>query len=64
MHRLDIHTLAQHDAAELPPNAIGRVELLLQDALAVRPFSASRSMGSLVLVDTASHKTAGAVLVD
>ena len=64
VHRLDIHTLAQHDAAELPPNAIGRVELLLQDALAVRPFSASRSMGSLVLVDTASHKTAGAVLVD
>ena len=64
VHRLDIHTLAQHDAAELPPNAIGRVELLLQDALAVRPFSESRSMGSLVLVDTASHKTAGAVLVD
>jgi sulfate adenylyltransferase subunit 1 len=30
----------------------------------VRPFAQSRALGSLVLVDTASHKTSGAVLVN
>jgi sulfate adenylyltransferase subunit 1 len=63
VHQLDIHTLAEHDAGELPPNAIGHVELALQEPLATRPFAESRSLGALVLVDTASHRTAGAVLV-
>jgi sulfate adenylyltransferase subunit 1 (EFTu-like GTPase family) len=27
------------------------------------PYKLSRGMGSLVLVDTASHKTSGAVLI-
>ena len=63
VHQLDIHTLAEQDAAELPPNAIGHVELTLQEPLATRPFTESRSLGALVLVDTASHRTAGAVLV-
>jgi len=63
VHQLDIHTLAERDAGELPPNAIGHVELALQEPLATRPFAESRSLGALVLVDTASHRTAGAVLV-
>ncbi|KAF1023800.1 MAG: Sulfate adenylyltransferase subunit 1 [Paracidovorax wautersii] len=61
--RLDIHTLAREDATELPANAIGEIELALQQPLATRPYTASRALGSLVLVDTASHRTAGAVLV-
>ncbi len=40
------------------------VELLLQEAIPVAPFSKARVLGSLILVDTASHKTAGAVLVN
>lgn len=63
LHRLDIHTLARQEAGELPANAIGDVELALQQPLAVRPYSRSRALGSLVLVDTASHRTAGAVMV-
>jgi sulfate adenylyltransferase subunit 1 len=63
VHRLDVNTLAEQDAFELEPNAIGHVELALQEPLATLPYSQSRVMGSLVLVDTASHKTAGAVLV-
>ncbi|MGC4397236.1 sulfate adenylyltransferase subunit 1 [Hydrogenophaga sp. T2] len=63
VHQLDIHTLAEHDATELPPNAIGHVELALQEPLAVQPFVRSRALGALVLVDTASHRTAAAVLV-
>jgi sulfate adenylyltransferase subunit 1 len=64
VHRLDINTLVKQDADSLDPNAIGVVELLLQEPLAVRPFAQSRALGSLVLVDTASHKTSGAVLVN
>lgn len=63
VHRLDINTLAQENATQLDANAIGLVVLVLQEALPVLPFVQSRHLGALVLVDTASHKTAGAVLV-
>ncbi len=60
---LDVHTLEQQDATQLAPNAIGQVQLLLQEAVPAAPFAQARVLGSLILVDTASHKTAGAVLV-
>jgi sulfate adenylyltransferase subunit 1 len=63
VHKLDIHTLAEEDAQQLDANAIGHVILSLQEPLLTRPFLASRVLGSLVLVDTASHATAGAALV-
>jgi sulfate adenylyltransferase subunit 1 len=64
VHRLDVNTLAEVEATELPPNAIGHVTLALQEPLVTLPFAQSRTLGSLVLVDTASHKTSGAVLVN
>ena len=63
VHRLNVNTLAEEDATELAPNAIGQVDLLLQEPLPTAPFGRSRRLGALILVDTASHKTAGAVLV-
>ncbi len=63
VHRLDVNTLAEEPANELPPNAIGHVTLALQQAVLALPFAQSRSVGALVLVDTATHRTAGAVLV-
>ena len=64
VHRLNVNTLAEEEATELPPNAIGHVTLALQEPLATLPFLRSRILGALVLVDTASHKTSGAVLVN
>ena len=61
--RLNINTLDAEPAAQLEANAIGDIVLALQQPLAVLPFARSRTLGSLVLVDTASHKTAAAVLV-
>ncbi|MCU4121443.1 sulfate adenylyltransferase subunit 1 [Variovorax sp. N23] len=61
--RLDIATLEARPATQLEANAIGDVVLALQQPLAVLPFTQSRALGSLVLVDTATHKTAAAVLV-
>ena len=63
VHKLDVNTLAEEDAGELPPNAIGHIELSLQEPLATLPYARSRILGSLVLVDTASHRTSGAALV-
>ena len=63
VERLDIHSLAREAASQLEANAIGHVEVLLQEPIPAAPFSRSRVLGSLILVDTASHKTAGAVLV-
>ena len=63
-HRLNVHTLAEEDSHELEPNAIGHVELLLQEPLPAAAFQKARVLGSMILVDTASHKTAGAVLVN
>jgi len=64
VERLDIQTLAREPAAQLEPNAIGRVELALQEAIPATAFARSRTLGSLILVDTASHRTAGAVLLN
>ncbi len=63
VHKLDIHTLAELEANELAPNDIGHVEIVLQEPIVSAPYSQSRNLGSLVLVDTASHRTAGAVLI-
>ena len=63
VHRLNINTLAEEDAEKLEANAIGHIELLLQEAAPVAPFTEARILGSMILVDTASHKTAGAVLI-
>jgi sulfate adenylyltransferase subunit 1 len=63
VHKLDVNTLAEHDADHLEPNGIGHVELALQEPLATLPYARSRTLGSLVLVDTATHKTSAAVLV-
>jgi len=64
VHRLNVNTLAEEEATELAPNAIGHVTLALQEPLVTLPFKQSRILGALVLVDTATHKTSGAVLVN
>ena len=64
VHRLNINTLAKEDATELPTNAVGQVTLAFQEPLIALPFARSRVLGALILVDTASHKTSGAVMVN
>ena len=63
VHQVHIQTLAQQPATRLEANAIGVVELVLQAPIAALPFAQSRILGSLVLVDSASHKTSGAALI-
>ncbi|MCX7659992.1 MAG: sulfate adenylyltransferase, partial [Caldimonas manganoxidans] len=62
-HRLNIHTLDEEPATELDANAIGHAELQFQEPLATLPYARSRRLGAMILVDTATHATAAAVLV-
>jgi sulfate adenylyltransferase subunit 1 len=62
-HRLNVNTLAEEDASELAPNEIGDIEITLQEPLTTLPYAQSKTLGALILVDTASHKTSGAVLI-
>ena len=62
-HQLDIHSLTPLQVTQLPANAIGQVHVALQEALPVQPFAQVRSQGALVLVDSASNRTAGALMV-
>ncbi len=64
VHSLDVNTLEEHDATQILPNAIGHIELTLQEPIAALPYTQSRVLGALILVDTASHKTAGALLLN
>jgi len=63
IHRLNIHTLAEEAADQLDANAIGHVQLLLQQPLPAVAFANARVQGAMILVDTASHATAAAVLI-
>jgi sulfate adenylyltransferase subunit 1 len=61
--RRDIHTLEDSDAHELAVNEIGRVQIETQSALPVEPYADNRIGGALIVVDPASNRTSGALLV-
>jgi sulfate adenylyltransferase subunit 1 len=62
-HRLDIHTLRPQPATTLAVNDIGEVVFELQQPLPLAPYADNRVGGALIVVDPASHRTSGALLV-
>ena len=62
-HLLDIHTLEPLPADRLEVNAIGQVVIELQQPLPLAPYAHNRTGGALIVVDPASHRTSGALLV-
>jgi sulfate adenylyltransferase subunit 1 len=61
--RLDIATLAPQDAEELAVNDIGEVVFETQQPLPLESFATQRVAGALLVVDPASNRTSGALLV-
>jgi sulfate adenylyltransferase subunit 1 len=61
--RLDIHSLEPQPADQLAVNEIGDVEFELQQPLPLAPYASNRVGGALIVVDPASHRTSGALLV-
>ncbi|WP_284614386.1 sulfate adenylyltransferase subunit 1 [Aquabacterium humicola] len=62
-HRLDIHTLEPTGAHELAVNEIGHVTVELQQPLPLEAYETNRVGGALIVVDPASNRTSGALLV-
>jgi sulfate adenylyltransferase subunit 1 len=63
VHRRDVRTLAQTDAHELGVNDIGEVVIETQAPLPLTAYAHNRVGGALIVVDPASHRTSGALLV-
>ena len=62
-HRLDIHNLQPSEASALAVNEIGEVTVEVQQPLPVEPYAGNRVGGALIIVDPASNRTSGALLV-
>jgi len=62
-HCLDIHTLLPEPAHQLHVNEIGQVVFEVQQPLPLAPYTSNRVGGALIVVDPASHRTSGALLV-
>lgn len=61
--RLDIHSLEATEAHQLAVNEIGHVIVETQQPLPVESYQSNRVGGSLIIVDPASNRTSGALLV-
>jgi sulfate adenylyltransferase subunit 1 len=61
--RLDIHSLQAQDATELGVNEIGQVVIETQQPLPIEAYASNRVGGSMIIVDPASNRTSGALLV-
>ncbi len=62
-HRLDIYTLKNTDTHELKVNEIGRVKVQTQVPLPLEPYADNRVGGAMIVVDPATNRTSGALLV-
>jgi sulfate adenylyltransferase subunit 1 len=62
-HRLDIRTLAPEPADRVAVNELAVVTLELQQPLPLQPYARSRTGGALIVVDPATHRTSGALMV-
>ena len=62
-HRLDIATLERESAERIKVNQIADVRFELQQPLPLAPYAEHAEAGSLIVVDPATHRTSGALLV-
>ena len=62
-HRLQIGTLEREPSEDLGVNDIGDVIVETTQPLPVVPFDENRTAGSAILVDPATHRTSGALLL-
>ncbi|MGX4801323.1 adenylyl-sulfate kinase [Bradyrhizobium guangdongense] len=63
-HRIEIDTMAQESATTLDASQIGYVHLSLDRALVFEAYRDSREMGSFILIDPISHRTAAAGMIE
>ena len=60
---LDINTQQRYEGPELKLNGIARIQLTVQQPLAVDAYEDSRATGSFILIDEISHQTVAAGMI-
>jgi bifunctional enzyme CysN/CysC len=63
-HRIAIDTMEHQAATTLGANEIGFVNLCLDRPLVCEAYRENRDLGSFILIDTLSHRTAAAGMID
>ena len=63
-HRVDVNTQEHLAAKRLELNAIGEVQLSLDQAIPFEPYAVNRTLGGFILVDRISHATVAAGMLD
>ncbi|MGA7806750.1 sulfate adenylyltransferase subunit CysN [Bradyrhizobium sp.] len=63
-HRVAIDTMEHEAATTLTTNEIGRVNLSLDRPLVCDAYRDNRDLGSFILIDALSHRTAAAGMID
>jgi bifunctional enzyme CysN/CysC len=63
-HRIAIDTMEHQAATTLGANEIGFVNLCLDRPLVCEAYRENRDLGSFILIDTFSHRTAAAGMID
>jgi bifunctional enzyme CysN/CysC len=63
-HRVDIETASHEAATALESNQIGYVTLRLDRPLVCDAYSEDRNLGSFILIDLLTHRTAAAEIID
>lgn len=62
-YRVDVNTLAHHDANSLNMNDIAHVSLKVQQALVFDSYQNNRGTGSFIVIDEASNNTVAAGMI-
>ena len=62
-HRVDVNSLAEHEASELAMNEIGLIEIETVQPLFLDAYTFNRTTGSLILIDPVTNATVGAAMV-
>ncbi|WP_058913490.1 sulfate adenylyltransferase subunit CysN [Entomohabitans teleogrylli] len=62
-HQVDINTLERREAASLPLNGIGRVELTFDEPLILDKYQDNPVTGGIIFIDRLSNVTVGAGMV-
>lgn len=63
-HQIDVNTLAEHSASELPLNGIAAVTLQLNKAVVVDAYRQQPGTGAFIVIDRLSNATVGAGMIE
>ncbi|MEQ1638713.1 MAG: sulfate adenylyltransferase subunit CysN [Methylococcales bacterium] len=62
-HRIDVNTLAHHEADQLKPNEIGACTVTLTAPVVFDPYKRSKGTGSFIIIGRLSNVTVGAGMI-